>query len=117
MPVLVLSLLYAAALAWAVSRHAIAPWLPWVLVAINLGTFLAYALDKHAARRGRRRIRERTLHLWSLAGGWPAAGMVQRVLRHKTAKASFQRGYWLAVLGHGLAVAGWWYLRRLLASS
>lgn len=108
---LALMLSYAVALAWAVSAQALAAWALWVLAAINAATFLSYAMDKRAARQGRRRIRERTLHLWSLAGGWPAAWWAQRVLRHKSAKASFRRGYWLTVLMHG-ALAGAWMLGR-----
>ncbi|WP_307720873.1 DUF1294 domain-containing protein [Pseudoduganella lutea] len=39
----------------------------------SLATFLAYFLDKRAARAGRRRTPERTLLLFGLAGGWPGA--------------------------------------------
>lgn len=63
--------------------------LGFYLVASMLA-FLAYALDKSAARNDRWRTRERTLHMFSLAGGWPGALFAQRFLRHKTKKASFQ---------------------------
>ncbi len=111
--VLALILLYAAALGWATWRSFLprAAW--YVLLGLNLATFCAYALDKRAARKGGWRIRERTLHLWSLAGGWPAGWWAQQVLRHKSAKASFRNAYWLTVLLHLGAVAGWaaWRLR------
>lgn len=61
-------------------------------------TLAAYALDKSAARAGRRRIRERTLHLMSLAGGWPGALLGQAWLRHKSVKTSFRRVFWMTVL-------------------
>jgi len=44
----------------------------WLFV-INLATAAAYASDKLAARRGDRRIRERTLWLLCLAGGFVGA--------------------------------------------
>ncbi len=102
-----LMLVYASALAWAVATQALAAWVAWGLLAVNAMTFLAYARDKRAARRGRWRTPERTLHLWSLAGGWPAAWWAQRLLRHKSAKAAFQRVYWGTVVLHGVALGGW----------
>lgn len=102
-----LMLAYAAALAAAVVTQALAGWVAWGVLAVNFVTFLAYALDKQAARQGRWRVRERTLHLWSLAGGWPAAWWAQRLLRHKSAKAAFQRVYWGTVVLHGVALGGW----------
>ncbi|WP_324102244.1 DUF1294 domain-containing protein [Noviherbaspirillum sp.] len=59
---------------------------------------VAYALDKSAARRDAWRISERTLHLLGLAGGWPGALVAQRMLRHKSAKRSFQAVFWMTVV-------------------
>ncbi|MEQ8771010.1 MAG: DUF1294 domain-containing protein [Phycisphaerales bacterium] len=71
-------------------------------------TFIAYALDKHAAGRGARRTPERTLHLMELAGGWPGAFLAQRTLRHKTRKTSYQVVFWAIVVLHaGGWVAAW----------
>jgi uncharacterized membrane protein YsdA (DUF1294 family) len=52
-------------------------------------TFLAYAFDKSKAQRGLWRIKERTLHLLSLIGGWPGARIGQQVFRHKCQKRMF----------------------------
>ena len=60
--------------------------------------FLAYALDKSAAKNHQRRIRENTLHLLALIGGWPGALAAQRLLRHKSSKASFQIVFWITVV-------------------
>jgi uncharacterized membrane protein YsdA (DUF1294 family)/cold shock CspA family protein len=60
--------------------------------------FVAYAVDKSAARRNQRRTRERTLHLLGLVGGWPGALVAQQVLRHKSSKASFRSTFWITVL-------------------
>jgi hypothetical protein len=40
---------------------------------VSLITFVAYALDKRAARLGRPRTPESTLHVPELLGGWPGA--------------------------------------------
>lgn len=85
------------------------PWLLWAgLLATSLVTALAYALDKSAARRGRRRTPEATLHLFGLAGGWPGALLAQGLLRHKTAKDRFQAVFWVSVIGNLIALAALW---------
>jgi uncharacterized membrane protein YsdA (DUF1294 family)/cold shock CspA family protein len=63
----------------------------------SLLTFIIYAADKSAARRGAWRTPESTLHLLSLAGGWPGALIAQQTLRHKSKKASFRFVFWLTV--------------------
>lgn len=60
-------------------------------------TVFAYAVDKSAAQRGRWRTKESTLHLLSLAGGWPGALLAQRLFRHKTRKESFRTVFWMTV--------------------
>ncbi|WP_028995291.1 DUF1294 domain-containing protein [Azonexus hydrophilus] len=60
--------------------------------------FFAYAFDKSAALRNRWRTQESTLHLFALFGGWPGALAAQRLLRHKSAKASFQATFWITVV-------------------
>jgi uncharacterized membrane protein YsdA (DUF1294 family) len=62
--------------------------LAW-LVVINVVTAAAYAYDKLAAPRGRRRIRERTLWLLCLVGGVLGAWTVFFAMRHKTLHRSF----------------------------
>ena len=55
----------------------------------SVACFIAYALDKSAARQGRRRTPERTLLLLGLAGGWPgglAGGERLRPQKPKTNK-------------------------------
>jgi len=60
--------------------------------------FFAYAFDKSAALRNQWRTQESTLHLFALVGGWPGALAAQRLLRHKSAKASFQATFWVTVV-------------------
>lgn len=56
---------------------------------LSLISFILFALDKRAARQGRWRTQESTLHLFSLAGGWPGALVARHYLRHKTVKQPF----------------------------
>ena len=84
-------------------------WLLLAIAAVYVGlsviTFVAYAIDKSAARRRGPRTPERTLHLLSLAGGWPGALLAQRWLRHKSAKTSFRRVFWVTVAVNVLCFA------------
>lgn len=67
-------------------------------------TYGLYARDKTAAQNARRRTPESTLHLLSLAGGWPGALIAQVLLRHKTRKPSFLIAYWLTVIVNCIAL-------------
>jgi len=86
--------------------------LPLVLLGIyllaSIVAFVAYAVDKSAARRGKWRTRESTLHLLSLVGGWPGALLAQHILHHKSRKLSFQVVFWFTVALNCAAV-GWMF--------
>lgn len=71
-------------------------------------TFIRYGADKSAARQGRRRTPESSLHTMSLLGGWPGALVAQRVFRHKTAKRPFRIVFWATVICNCAALA--WFL-------
>ena len=75
-----------------------APALLGGLALLNVATFIAYASDKNAAQQGRWRTPENTLHALALAGGWPAAWLAQRALRHKSRKTEFLAVYVVTVL-------------------
>jgi uncharacterized membrane protein YsdA (DUF1294 family) len=70
---------------------------------MNVLTYLAYAHDKRRAQKGEWRVPEARLHLLELLGGWPAAWLAQRRLRHKCAKGTYQFVFWLIVLGYQFA--------------
>jgi len=74
---------------------------------LSVITFVAYAIDKSAAQAGRWRTKETTLHLLSLAGGWPGALIAQETLRHKSRKNSFRYIYVITVVLH---LAGLYWL-------
>lgn len=62
--------------------------LGYLLIA-NLAAFAAMGWDKSSARRGVRRIPERTLLTLAAAGGGLGAVLAQQVFRHKTRKQPF----------------------------
>ncbi len=81
-----------------------------VYLVMSAVSYIAYVLDKDAAgKRRRQRTPEATLHMIDALGGWPGGLMAQQQSRHKTAKASFQTGFWLCVLVNLMAVGVLWY--------
>lgn len=71
-----------------------------VYLVMGLVTYLAYWRDKRAARRGRRRTRERTLHLLELLGGCVGGALARPMLRHKTIDRRFRIVSWAILLLH-----------------
>ena len=71
--------------------HNIPYVVPVYYLLLSLLTFIVYAKDKHAAKQHTGRVRERTLHLLALLGGWTGANMAQAYLRHKTQKRVFAK--------------------------
>lgn len=77
--------------------------------AVSVITLVMYGWDKRASKRpGARRVRERTLHLLALAGGFLGALVGQFWLRHKTRRAAFIVVTVLALAAHAGAWAWWW---------
>lgn len=98
----------AAAFALALLGRAELPWPALVYFPASVLTALAYGLDKARSRReGARRIRERTLHLLELVGGWPGALWAQQRFRHKTRDRRFRLVSWAIVLLHALLLGAW----------
>ena len=91
---MLLMLGWLALLAWGAWAQRLPLWLLGAMAALNLVTFLSYALDKSAAQSGGWRTSEKQLHLLALLGGWPAAWWAQQWLRHKSSKQEFRATYW-----------------------
>ena len=89
---------------WRWSFH---PPVLFAYVGLSMLALLAYAFDKSAAVSGRWRTAERTLHVLSIAGGWPGALVAQQLLRHKTSKPRFVFTFWLTVLVNVSAFVAW----------
>ena len=84
------------------------------IIGLSLLAYFMYWQDKSAAQRSAQRTPESTLHLVSLAGGWPGALIAQHQFRHKTIKQSFQFLFWATV---ALNVAGLvWLVRSGIAT-
>lgn len=94
----ILSLFFLATVCTSASETNLPIAIPAAYVFISLITFTVYAIDKTAARKGRWRTSEGTLHLLALTGGWPGALIAQQTLRHKTSKTSFRIVFWTTVL-------------------
>jgi len=100
--------------------------LPFSVAGLYLATsivaFLAYALDKSAARTNQWRIKESTLHLLALIGGWPGALIAQKTLRHKSRKRESQTVFRITVilncgaLGWLFTESGTAFVERLIGS-
>ena len=82
------------------------------VLAVNLLAYLVYWLDKRRAVKGKRRVPERELLLWALAGGTAGAALAMRRFRHKTRKLSFRVAFFaivaLQAVGIWLVIARPW---------
>lgn len=83
-------------------RWPLPPFVWGTYMAMSLATFIVYFGDIRAARLGRARVSEATLHGLALACGWPGALLAQQLLRHKSSKPRFQRLFWLTVFANVL---------------
>jgi uncharacterized membrane protein YsdA (DUF1294 family) len=83
-----------------------------VYLVASIAAFAVYRVDKSAARDGSWRTPESTLHILSLLGGWPGAMIAQKVLRHKSRKASFQLVFWTTVAFNCAVLAWLWSVNR-----
>ncbi|RZJ44078.1 MAG: DUF1294 domain-containing protein [Brevundimonas sp.] len=83
-----------------------------VLAVFQLGAFGLFWFDKTQARNGEWRVRERTLLLITLLGGF-GAWLAQHLLRHKTRKEPFRTLMGVALGLHLIAVGVgiWWVLK------
>jgi uncharacterized membrane protein YsdA (DUF1294 family)/cold shock CspA family protein len=99
--------LFAAIYAFVVWRWGFIPLVLLGYICLSVITFLFYAFDKSAAISRNWRTPENTLHLLSLAGGWPGALIAQQLLRHKTRKQSFVITFWLTVALNVCGFVAW----------
>jgi uncharacterized membrane protein YsdA (DUF1294 family)/cold shock CspA family protein len=98
---------FAALYVYVVIRWGFRPQVLMIYAGTSLLALLMYALDKSAARSGRWRTSEQTLHAIGLVGGWPGALLAQQWLRHKTSKQSFIAVFWVTVALNVAAFVGW----------
>ena len=80
-------------------------WLPALIYSLlSVITYFFYKFDKNRAIKGGQRVRESTLHLLELFGGWPGGLLAQMRINHKSKKKVYQVAFWLIVTLH---IAGW----------
>lgn len=102
LPLAVFLALYAlASLAWDMTQLVGAAYL-----VTSLTCFVAYAMDRSAAKARTWRTPERMLLVLGLVGGWPGALLAQQWLRHKSSKPSFLWKFHLTV-ALNLAAFAW----------
>ena len=74
-----------------------------------VGFAFMYGADKSAAKQGRWRTPESTLHTIALVGGWPGALIARQVFRHKTITQPFRTIFWVTVIVNCVALAWFAY--------
>ncbi|MBQ6464670.1 MAG: DUF1294 domain-containing protein [Oscillospiraceae bacterium] len=82
----------------------------WLFLA-SLVLLAVMGADKRRARRGLRRVPEKTLFLLALLGGAWGGWLGMRLFRHKTKHRSFVLGFPLLALLQ-LALCAWLFLRQ-----
>ena len=70
----------------------------YIILFINVVTFLVYGIDKWKAKQGRWRISEATLLLLAVIGGSIGALLGMKVWHHKTMHKKFKYGLPLILL-------------------
>jgi len=100
--------------------YALSPWVIGIFIGINLLSFIITWYDKRIAAQNqtspdtqRNRISEKTLYIYALIGGWPAAIIAQQYFRHKTQKNAFKYRFWLCIAINMLFTVGISYLYLL----
>ncbi|MCT7941011.1 DUF1294 domain-containing protein [Shewanella holmiensis] len=100
--------------------YALSPWVISLFIGINLLSFIITWYDKRIATQNqtsaqtqRNRISEKTLYLYALIGGWPAAIIAQQYFRHKTQKNAFKYRFWLSIVINIVLTLGISYLYLL----
>jgi uncharacterized membrane protein YsdA (DUF1294 family) len=93
-----IALAFLAAVYFSVTFAGMHMYVFYLYLAASALTFVLYAKDKWAAKRGAWRTPEGTLHGLALIGGWPGAMIAQQVFRHKSSKKEFRFMFWAVVL-------------------
>ncbi|EGG20343.1 hypothetical protein DFA_07467 [Cavenderia fasciculata] len=75
-------------------------------VGVNAGAAYMFYYDKQQAIQHKWRVRESTLQLTALAGGWIGGMWAMEQFKHKRAKQSFKNVYFSAVAGNIAILSG-----------
>ncbi len=66
--------------------------LVYYLIFINIFTFITFGIDKYKSIKNKYRVKEKTLFILSIIGGFVGAILAMKIFRHKTLKPSFKYG-------------------------
>jgi len=110
---LILAVIYIAAVIYYQSIQLLPIWVVYLLIASNTLSFLFYGMDKLAAIKHWQRTPEKHFYCLALLSGWPASLLGQIVFNHKTSKASFRRWfYMMSLINIGSVVAYLFYFPK-----
>ncbi|MGD8172711.1 DUF1294 domain-containing protein [Vibrio sp. TRT 21S02] len=73
-------------------------WLAGAYWLMSIVTYILFALDKKAAKKGEWRTTEKRLLVSSFLCGWPGALFAQHITRHKTQKQPFKALLWIGII-------------------
>lgn len=76
------------------------------LILVNLIAAIVTVADKSKAKRGKWRVKERTLLLLSALGGGIGMYLTMHIIRHKTRKLKFMLGIPLIFLAEAVLIWG-----------
>jgi len=69
------------------------------LIIINFASGILFLYDKHAAIKNNRRVPERTLHMFEIAGGVVANMVLMYSIHHKNRKFRYYGVTWVVMIG------------------
>ena len=69
------------------------------LIIINFASGILFLYDKHAAIKNNRRVPERTLHMFEIAGGVIANMVLMYSIHHKNRKFRYYGVTWVVMMG------------------
>lgn len=101
--------LFLAVIAALVARGMLPVGILVLYIVASVAAVVAYGVDKSAARHGRWRTAESTLHVLAVLGGWPGALVAQRLFRHKSRKPTFQIAFLFTVAVNCAVLVWFWW--------
>jgi len=69
------------------------------LIIINFASGILFLYDKHASIKNNRRVPERTLHMFEIAGGVIANMVLMYSIHHKNRKFRYYGVTWVVMMG------------------
>ena len=87
-----------------IAKHPIETFAAAYLLTVSLVAIIITVYDKRIAGKGKRRIPEATLLLWSALGGSVAMYITMHTIRHKTQHKKFMIGIPVIIILQGILI-------------